>query len=441
MALGHFQLIPSIFKRKKRTFVVNEPEAVHNVIYLGNVLTIMAKGDGCYDKPLALIWKTYCSKTRPDLPMVLSITRSGLQAQTKQQGITEYWAHRITFCSAPPNYPKVFVWIYKHEGKRMKPELRCHAILCKKPEVPGHITIDLQGRIQMALREYRREKLTRQNIRLSEMTVGHPAIPKRKILLTATTNFRPPMNKSRSAPKLGSIEEDSEEEEMDEENVSGTEMSRMFLVMEEDDLEADCSPSPSSSDCSNSVGNSPVLGTDATRLDGFSYSSSLIPGTPSELEFADQNGLNADQLAQSLAQLDIAVPNSQTLNRCNSMTRRFSGNHKLKLLKDNSKVEPDSVSDESGYHEDKSPPEELDPQDFIYDQLEIKSEANNTCTWVTQLLSEDQRVKISVLSLTSSSFIWWPFHNCCSPMSLYIMYRPACAAVIKASMGLSVKSS
>jgi hypothetical protein len=77
------------FRRKRYT--INPPDDSYNVVYLGNVLTVLAKGDGCVEKPLALIWKTYCSRTRPDLHMKLAVTRSGLKAETKQQGLTEYW--------------------------------------------------------------------------------------------------------------------------------------------------------------------------------------------------------------------------------------------------------------------------------------------------------------------------------------------------------------
>uniref|UniRef100_A0A0R3RD87 PID domain-containing protein n=1 Tax=Brugia timori TaxID=42155 RepID=A0A0R3RD87_9BILA len=76
------------------------------------------------EKPLSLIWHTYCNRKRTELPMKLTVTRSGLKAETKQQGITEYWSHRITYCLAPSNLPRVFCWVYKHEGKKMKPELR-----------------------------------------------------------------------------------------------------------------------------------------------------------------------------------------------------------------------------------------------------------------------------------------------------------------------------
>ncbi|CAK5005892.1 unnamed protein product [Meloidogyne enterolobii] len=83
--------------------------------------------------------------------MSLCVTHSGIKTETKQLGLTEYWAHRITFCSAPQQYPRVFCWIYKHEGKRMKPELRCHAVLCKRPTEPERLEKLLNQYLQAAL--------------------------------------------------------------------------------------------------------------------------------------------------------------------------------------------------------------------------------------------------------------------------------------------------
>lgn len=65
--------------------------------------------------------------------MKLRVCPSGLKATTRQHGLTEYWSHRITFCSAPvKTYPKIFCWIYRHEGRKLKHELRCHAVICSK---------------------------------------------------------------------------------------------------------------------------------------------------------------------------------------------------------------------------------------------------------------------------------------------------------------------
>ncbi|GMT33416.1 hypothetical protein PFISCL1PPCAC_24713, partial [Pristionchus fissidentatus] len=139
------------------------------------------------------------------------VTNSGLKAETKTQGVTEYYAHRITYCAAPEQYPRLFCWVYKHEGKRLRPELRCHAILCKKKGEATALQESLQNRLHQALQEYKREKLAHQKARASSLT---GTCPRRKLMLqTGSLHFRPPVSRSRSAPLLGSIDEVHEEEE------------------------------------------------------------------------------------------------------------------------------------------------------------------------------------------------------------------------------------
>ncbi|VDK30360.1 unnamed protein product [Gongylonema pulchrum] len=169
-----------------------------------------------------LIWRTFCSRQRADLPMKLTVTRSGLKAETKQQGITEYWSHRITYCLAPPTLPRVFCWVYKHEGKRMKPELRYRFFFSLR--VPNSPYFTKRNKIlgmkifhflDLEFLEYRREKLCRQNARLNAQAVGQTFTgPKRKLLLqTGSLNFRPPVSRSKSAPRLFSIDEEDEDPE------------------------------------------------------------------------------------------------------------------------------------------------------------------------------------------------------------------------------------
>ena len=76
----------------------------------------------------------------------------------------------------------------------------------------------LRVRLATALQEFRREKVVRQNARLSLMHALYDSasIPRRKLLLsTGGSNYRPPLERSKSAPKLGAIEEILEEEEED----------------------------------------------------------------------------------------------------------------------------------------------------------------------------------------------------------------------------------
>ncbi|CAK5096723.1 unnamed protein product [Meloidogyne enterolobii] len=173
--------------------------------------------------------------------MSLCVTHSGIKTETKQLGLTEYWAHRITFCSAPQQYPRVFCWIYKHEGKRMKPELRCHAVLCKRPTEPERLEKLLNQYLQAALqvelilrilkieifpiKEYKREKLAteraRKNSLLLLLSKNNISCPRRKqLLLTGSLNFRPQIKRSNSEPRLVAIDE--EEEQSEERNTTPT---------------------------------------------------------------------------------------------------------------------------------------------------------------------------------------------------------------------------
>lgn len=148
--------------------------------------------------------------------MKITVTQSGLKAVTKEHGLTEYWSNRITYCLAPPGYPRVFCWVYRHEGRKLKQELRCHAVLCSKESIARRMAQDLSFRLAQALLEFKRDKLSKQNARLSlaNAVYENPSLPRRKILLsTGSQNYRPPLERSKSAPKLMSIEESIEEEE------------------------------------------------------------------------------------------------------------------------------------------------------------------------------------------------------------------------------------
>lgn len=151
--------------------------------------------------------------------MKLSVTNSGLKGFTKEHGLTEYWSHRITYCASPPHYPKLFCWVYRHEGKKLKHELRCHAVLCTKETISKKITEELQVKLKQALVEFKKDRISKQNARLSlaNSVYENPSMPRRKILLSVgSQNYRPPLERSKSAPKLGAIEELCSEEDEEE---------------------------------------------------------------------------------------------------------------------------------------------------------------------------------------------------------------------------------
>ncbi|XP_052866702.1 uncharacterized protein LOC128272859 [Anopheles cruzii] len=210
-----------LLRRNCHSIDISRPDPEYKVSYLGNVLTGWAKGDGCVEKPLATLWRNYTQNSKPDVMMKLCLCPSGLKATTRQHGLTEYWSHRITYCSSPKNYPRVFCWIYRHEGRKLKHEFRCHAVICSKENIAQEISTILKENLAKALREFKRDKLNRQNARLSlaNSVYDNPSMPRRKIMLSVgANNYRPPLERSKSAPKLMAIEEmiGEEDEEGDE---------------------------------------------------------------------------------------------------------------------------------------------------------------------------------------------------------------------------------
>ncbi|XP_060518802.1 uncharacterized protein LOC132697371 [Cylas formicarius] len=203
--------------KKYASATISRPDPTYRVAYLGNVVTGWAKGEGCVEKPLATLWRNYTQSSRPDVRMQLTVSGGGLKATTKDHGLTEYWANRLTTCAAPAQFPRIFCWVYRHEGRRLRHELRCHAVLCPSGDVALQIEKELRESLALALAEFKKDKISRQNARLSlvNSVYENPTIPRRKILLsTGSQNYRPPLERSKSAPKLSSIEEIYEEEDV-----------------------------------------------------------------------------------------------------------------------------------------------------------------------------------------------------------------------------------
>ncbi|KAK2578730.1 hypothetical protein KPH14_007806 [Odynerus spinipes] len=211
-----------LWKRRRGNASITDYDPCYKVAYLGNVLTGWAKGEGCVEKPVSTLWRNYVTSSRPDVSMRLTVTNGGLTATTKDHGLTEYWAHRVTYCTAPVSHPRLFVWVYRHEGRRLRPELRCHAALCSKESTARRLASTLNARLQQALLEFRRDKVSRQNARLSlaNALYENPSLPRRKLLLsTGGQNYRPPLERSKSAPKLSAIEEDAVAEEIEQQRL------------------------------------------------------------------------------------------------------------------------------------------------------------------------------------------------------------------------------
>ena len=144
---------------------------------------------------------------------------------------------------------------FRHEGRKMKQELRCHAVLCPKEDKAKQMSANLTNRLHQALVDFKKDKISRQNARLSLANSIHsnPSMPYRKLLLQAgTSNYKPPIERSKSAPKLTSIEEAEYEEEEEFPAISAA-------VPQYDSLEAIAEVHPEPSFSNGLSGSSPML--------------------------------------------------------------------------------------------------------------------------------------------------------------------------------------
>ncbi len=127
----------------------------------------------------------------------------------------------------------------------MKQELRCHAVLCPSSNKARSMASLLQQRLHQALVDFRKEKLSRQNARLSlaNSVYDAPSMPFRKILLhTGSSNYRPALERGKAAPRLKAIEEEDlqlEEETTQHElcRSASTPNSNMQNIIEEEEEE------------------------------------------------------------------------------------------------------------------------------------------------------------------------------------------------------------
>lgn len=173
----------------------------------------------------------------------------------------------------------------------MKLELRCHAVLCKTEAQAKAMAVQLHEKITFALKEFMREKTRKQNSRLTlqrtrSLPLGNSVVPKRTQMLSTGQNFKPPISKSNTAPRLGAITEDHEYEEEEEVDVL-----EEIEEPEEDSIDGDSLPSPTLEALS-------LLGHDRTNGLNFSGLNSLSD-TVIDLEIGnDINALKLDSDVQ-----------------------------------------------------------------------------------------------------------------------------------------------
>lgn len=217
--------------RRRQKFRVSREAPTYTVLYLGNAPTLQAKGEGCTDGAVGRIWAK-SEAGRLGAKMRLTIGPQGLRlappaaanAAAARPGHL-YLLHRVTYCVADPRLPRLFAWVYRHEVKHKAVLLRCHAVLVSKAEKARAMALLLYQTSAAALAEFRRLKRRADARRQALQQAGpaadaaRPLLPLRRLLLLhggAAACYKPPVERSRSAPKLGSIAEDALGEELEE---------------------------------------------------------------------------------------------------------------------------------------------------------------------------------------------------------------------------------
>ncbi|XP_051847567.1 protein FAM43A [Antechinus flavipes] len=207
--------VGSMFKSKRKKVQISSEDPTYTVLYLGNATTIQSRGEGCTDLAVGKIWgKSEAGKH--GTKMKLTISAQGIRmVHADDQALKRpghlYLLHRVTYCVADPRLPKVFAWIYRHELKHKAVMLRCHAVLVSKAEKAKAMALLLYQTSATALAEFKRLKRRDDARHQQQQLVGEqsiPLVPLRKLLLHGPSCYKPPVERSRSAPKLGSITED-----------------------------------------------------------------------------------------------------------------------------------------------------------------------------------------------------------------------------------------
>ncbi|CAG6021872.1 unnamed protein product [Menidia menidia] len=216
-----FHWVGSLFQTKRQKVELNKEEPVYNVRYLGSVVTITAKGDGCTQEAVAKIW-VRSNYGEQSVKMRLAVGSQGIRMSADKSGkkkpVHLYSLNRITYCAPDPCRPKILAWVYRHQVKNMAVVLRCHAVLVGKAEKARAIAGRLDQNAASAFSEFKRLKRQSDFRHCQQQLLGEEAVPLMPLrrLLNGQCHYRPPAESPGTAARLCSITEEEEDEEEEE---------------------------------------------------------------------------------------------------------------------------------------------------------------------------------------------------------------------------------
>ncbi|KAM4643885.1 protein FAM43B [Discoglossus pictus] len=207
-----------VFSTRRQTVEVTQQDPSYTVWYLGNAVTLRAKGEGCTVDSVKKIWEQSDSG-RSSTKMKMSLGTYGIRmspcARGSRKAVHAYLLHRITYCVGDTGHPKVFSWVYRHQIKNKAVVLRCHAVLVSKAEKAKAMALLLCQTSLATFNEFKRQKRQSDFRRGQQELLGPtmvPLVPLRK-LLNGTCPYHPLADRSRCIPRLCSILEEDEDGE------------------------------------------------------------------------------------------------------------------------------------------------------------------------------------------------------------------------------------
>ncbi|XP_074162132.1 protein FAM43B isoform X2 [Sminthopsis crassicaudata] len=221
-----------VFRSRRQKVELNKEDPTYTVWYLGNAVTLHAKGDGCTDDAVGKIWAR--SGPAGGTKMKLTLGPHGIRMQPCERGggsgarrpAHAYLLPRITYCAADRRHPRVFAWVYRHQARHKAVVLRCHAVLLARAHKARALARLLRQTALAAFTDFKRlqrqsdaRHVRQQHLRAAAgaAAASVPRAPLRR-LLNAKCAYRPPAaERGRGAPRLSSIQEEDEEEQEEEE--------------------------------------------------------------------------------------------------------------------------------------------------------------------------------------------------------------------------------
>ncbi|XP_056398284.1 protein FAM43B [Hyla sarda] len=206
-----------VFSSRRQKVELNPQEPVYTVRYLGNAVTLQAKGEGCTVDLVTRIWQKSESAGR-GTTMKLSLGSYGIRMRGSGGAVHTYLLHRVTYCAGGAGHPRVFSWVYRHQIKNKAVVLRCHAVLVSQAEKARAMEGTLCQVSTNAFSHFKRLQRQSDSRRQQKELWGQAAVPEipRRRVLNDVCAYHLPAERSRTVRRLSAILEEEEGEDWKE---------------------------------------------------------------------------------------------------------------------------------------------------------------------------------------------------------------------------------